>query len=78
MQRLGYCLMEKYETFRIKIGNVFSKETFLVYPTLTNFTQKNRKTYDASYLLALSLVTTIVYIYSLGKKFYCPYLKTVA
>ena len=52
------------------------KETFLVYPTFSNFTQRNRKTYDANDLLALSLVNVIVYIYSLGKKFDCTYLKT--
>ena len=51
-------------------------ETFLVYSALTNFTQKKRKTYDANDLLALYLVSTIVYIYSLGNEFYCTYLKT--
>ena len=54
------------------MGNVFSlrKETCLVYPTLTNFTQRKRKTYDANDSLVLSLVNIIAYIYSLGKKFY--------
>ena len=47
-----------------------------MYPTLTNFTQGKRKTYDANDLSALSLVSIIVYIYSFGKKFYWTYLKT--
>ena len=55
---------------------LFSKETFLAYPTLTYFTQRKRKTRDANGLLVLSLISIIVYIYSLGKKFYCTYLKT--
>ena len=46
-----------------------------MYPFLTDFTQRKRKTY-ANDLLALSLVSIIVYIYSLGKKFYRTYLKT--
>ena len=41
----------------------------------TKFSQKERKTYDANDLLALSLVRIIVYIYCIGKKFYCTYLK---
>ena len=53
----------------------FSKETFPVYLTLTNITQK-RKTYDANDLLALSLGSIIVCIYFLGKTFYCIYLET--
>ena len=54
----------------MKIGNsfVYSKETFLVYPTLTNFTQRKKKAYDASDLSPLSLISIIVYIYSLEKK----------
>ena len=43
---------------------------FLVYSTLTNFTQRKRKTYDANDLSAFSLVIIIFYIYSLGKKFF--------
>ena len=43
----------------------FSKETFQVYPTLTNFTQRKRKTHYANDLLALSLVSIIVYVYLL-------------
>ena len=35
---------------------IFLKETFLVYPTLTNFTQRKGKTYDANDLMAVSLV----------------------
>ena len=38
--------------------------------------QWKRETYDATNLLALSLVIIIAYIYSLGKMFYCTYLKT--
>ena len=56
MQRLGYCLMEKMQGF---------------YPTLTKFSQRRRKTYDANVLLTLSLVSMIVFIYSLGKNLYC-------
>ena len=68
--------MEKYELFHIKTGNVFfAKETFLVYPTLTDFTQRKRNKYDANDLLALSLVSMIVYILS-WKKSYDTYLKT--
>ena len=40
-----------------------------MYPTLTNLAQRKRKTYDANDLLALSLVSIINYIYSLGKSF---------
>lgn len=53
-----------------------SKDTFLVYPTWKNFTQKKWKTCQANYLLELSLVSIIVYIYCLGKTFYYTYLKT--
>ena len=53
-----------------------SKETFLVYPGLTNFTERKRKFYDVNDPLALLLLSIIAYIYSLGKKFYCTYLKT--
>ena len=49
-----------------------------MYPTLTNFIQRKRKSYDANNLIALSLVNIIVYIYSIGKRFYCTYLKTTA
>ena len=71
--------MEKYELSHIKTGNFFfTKETFLVYPTLTNFTQRKRNKYDANDLLALSLVSIIVYMYFLGKKFNVTYLKTTA
>ena len=55
---------------------MFSKETFLLYLTLTNFTQRMRKTYDANDLLALSLASIIVYICSYGEKIYCTYSKT--
>ena len=54
----------------------FSKETFLVYPTLLNFTQRKRETYDEIDLLTLSHGSVVVCIYCLGKKFYCTYLKT--
>ena len=54
----------------------FSKETFPLYPALTDFTQRKRKTYDSNDLLALLLVSIIGHIYSLGKKIYCIYLKT--
>ena len=46
----------------------FSKETFLVYPTLT-ILLKERKTYDANDLFRMNY-------YYLGKKFYYTYLKT--
>ena len=39
------------------------------------FYLKKEKTFDANDLLALSLVSTIFNVYSLGKKFYCTYLK---
>ena len=75
-QRLGYCLMEKTRNVSYKYWQLFfSKETFLVYRTLTNFTS-GKITYVANDLLTLSLPSKIVYIYSLGKKFYCTYLKT--
>ena len=51
----------------------FKKKTFLLHPTLTNFTQRERKTCDANGLV--SLVSIIVYIHSLGKKFFCTCLK---
>ena len=43
--------------------------------SISHLTQGKRKTYVANDLLALSLVNIIVYIYFLGKKFYCTYLK---
>ena len=46
-----------------------------MYPTLTNFTQRKKKTHDVNGILALSPVSTIVDIYSFGKKFDCTYLK---
>ena len=46
-----------------------------MYLTLTNFTQRKRKTFDGNDLLTLSVINIIVYIYSLRKKFYCTYLK---
>ena len=46
-----------------------------MYPTLTNFTQRKKKAHDVNDILALSPVSTIVYIYSLGKKFDCTDLK---
>ena len=72
--------MEKMRNFSYKDWQrfFFSKETFVVYPTLTNFTQRNRKTYDANDLLALLPASIIGYIYSPGRKFYCTYLKTTA
>ena len=48
-------------TTKIKIDNVFLKKSFLVYPTLTNSNQTERKTYDANDILALSLGSIIVY-----------------
>ena len=39
----------------------FLKKSFLVYPTLTNSNQTERKTYDANDILALSLGSIIVY-----------------
>ena len=76
-QRLGYCLMEKKRNGSYKDWQrFFSKETFVVYPTLTNFTQRKREMYDPNYLLALSLIIIIVRIYSHGKKFNYTNLKT--
>ena len=40
-----------------------------MYPTLTNFNQTKRKTYDANDILALSLDSIIVSIYYHGKSF---------
>ena len=60
--------MKKSETFGVKISTVSSKETFLVYPSLTYFNQRNRRTHDATDLLALSLVNVIVYIVILLEK----------
>ena len=57
---------------------VFAKETFLVYPTLINVTQRKRNTYGDNDLLALSIVSIMVYIYSPRKKIYGTYLKTTA
>ena len=59
MQRLSYCLMKKIQNFSYKDWPLFllsSKKTYLVYLTSTNFTQRNRKIYDANDL-ALSLVS---------------------
>ena len=68
--------MEKTRNVSYKYWQLFfSKETFPVYRTLTNFTS-GKITYVANDLLALSLPSKIVYIYSLGKKFYSTYLKT--
>ena len=56
---------------------MFSKKRIqCVYPTLTNFTQRKKKPYDANALSALSLVSIVVYIYSVGKIFHCTCLKT--
>ena len=49
---------------------------FFFGPASTNSFQRKRKTYDANDLLALSIVSIIVCIYSLGKKFYCTNFKT--
>ena len=54
----------------MKISNIFSKETFQVYPTLTNFTQRKRKTIDTNDLSALSLVSLVVYNCSLETNFH--------
>ena len=79
MQRLGYCLIEKYETFRIKIGNVFCFVLFCFFERnissvsqLNKFYSKKEKNVKCECLLS----DVIVYIYSLGKRFYCTYLKT--
>ena len=66
-QSLGYCLLRKIQHVSYKIGTFFSKESFLVHPTLSNFTLRKKKMYDANELLALSPVIIIVYSYSLGK-----------
>ena len=79
MQGLGYCLIEKYETFRIKIGNVFCFVLFCFFERnissvsqLNKFCSKKEKNVKCECLLS----DVIVYIYSLGKRFYCTYLKT--
>ena len=78
MLHLGYCLMEKLQNILYKDRKHFvSKERFLLYPTLTNLTQKMRKTCDANNVLAISLVNIIVYIYYLRKNIFCAYLNTI-
>ena len=62
------------ERFVYRLATFSSKETFLVYPTLTSFTQKKRKTHNANDLLTLLLIGIIVNIYFLRKKLYCTYL----
>ena len=49
-QYLDCFLMEKirYAWYKV-LKSSFSKETFLVPPTLTNFTQRNSKIYDTNY-----------------------------
>ena len=55
---------KKMETFLIKIGNVFAFERNIF--NVSYLKSKKRETYDANDLLALSLISIIVYIYSLG------------
>ena len=59
--------------FLVGLPTFFLKQTFLSYPTLTNFAQRERKKCDANGLV--SLVSIIVYIHSLRKKFFCTCLK---
>ena len=69
---------KKYGTFLVKDWQCFFLEkTFLVYPILTNFTQRKRKTYGANDLLVLSIISIIVYLFS-WKKYYFTHLKTTA
>ena len=78
MLYLGYCLIEKLQNILYKDWkHFFSKERFLLYPTLTNLIQKMRKTCDANNVLAISLVNIIVYIYYLRKNIFCAYLNTI-
>ena len=70
-QRLSYCLMEKIQNVSYKDWQrLFERKN----NTLTTFTQIKRKTNDA--MIAFSVVSIIVPIYSLGKRFYCVYSKT--
>ena len=80
MQRLGYCLIEKIRNVSYKDWQrfFFLELNISSVSHLTNFTQRKRKMYDANDLLALSLVSIIDYIYSLGKQNYCKYSKTTA
>ena len=55
---------KKMETFLIKIGNAFAFERNIF--NVSYLKSKKRETYDANDLLALSLISIIVYIYSLG------------
>ena len=56
--------------YLLRLATSFLEETFLVYPNFKNFTQRKRKTYNVNDLSALSLVSIIVYIYYLGKKWF--------
>ena len=47
--------------------------SYIVYPTITNLI-KQREKHDVNYLLVLLLLSIIVYLYSLGKRFWCTYL----
>ena len=70
-QRLSYCLMEKIQNVSYKDWQrLFERKN----NTLATFTQIKRKTNDA--MIAFSVVSIIVPIYSLGKRFYCVYSKT--
>ena len=70
-QRLSYCLMEKIQNVSYKDWQrLFERKN----NTLATFTQIKRKTNDA--MIAFSVVSIIVPIYSLGKRFYCAYSKT--
>ena len=57
-------LLNGKNTFRIIVGHVFFERKFLLHTTLTNFTQRKRKPYHANDILALSLVSVIIYIKS--------------
>ena len=70
---------KKYRTFLVKDWQYFFffQKKFLVYPILTNFTQRKRKTYGVNDLLVLSIISIIVYLFS-WKKYYFTHLKTTA
>ena len=71
----GHLFNEKNATrFAQRLAMLFS----LLYPTVTEFSQRKRKTENVNDLLVLSLVCLMGHMYSLGKKFYSTYLKTKA
>ena len=65
--------------FHINIDNVsFFERNISIVSHLNQFYSKKEKNVWCKWLLVLSLVCIIVYIYSLGKKLFSTYLKTTA